>query len=129
MTHEESISLSQSAISVGPKALGPAVMVKEPLCGLYSVTTTGLTYPRVLATPGGTELFSSHFTAGEAEAQETSVRSYDAIDTTEYSGGQSRHNVFFFVGVGGVETFVTWEVVLFKKNNSKADEVLGTSQE
>lgn len=98
MTHEESNSLSQSAISVGPKAPGPAVMVKEPLCGLYSVTTTVLTHSRVSATPGGTELFSSHFTAGETEAQETSVRSYDVIDSTEYSGGQSRHNVSFCGG-------------------------------
>lgn len=58
MTHEGSISLSQSAVSVGPKALGTAVTVKEPLYGLYSETTTVLSHPRVLATPEGRELFS-----------------------------------------------------------------------
>lgn len=75
------------------------------MCGLYSVTTTVLTHSRVSATRRGTELCSSHFTAGEIEAQEISVRSYDAIDSTEYSGGQSRHNVFFLWGWVGFETF------------------------
>lgn len=57
VTHEESISLCHSVISVGPKAPGTVVRVKEPLCGLYSVTTTVLTHPKVSATPGGRELF------------------------------------------------------------------------
>lgn len=48
----------QSAVSVGPKALGTAVMVKEPPCDLYAGTTTVLSHPRVLATPEGRELFS-----------------------------------------------------------------------
>lgn len=41
----------------------------------------------------------------------------------------ARVGVFFFLWEGVFETFVTWEVALFKKNNSKADEVLGKSQE
>lgn len=69
--------------------------------------------------------------AGETEAQETFVPSHHATDSTRYSGGggggQGRHR-FVFEGEG-VETFITREVTVFKKDNIKVDEVLYPSQE